>query len=144
MPKRPARLKTRNTWLGAGVILVLGALNAPALAGFAQDTYHHWEINQPEYKARYGHWVLASLPEKYRLNSIHAVLLHTGKVLLMAGSGNNVKLFDGGVFKSTLWDPVTDTFKKIDTPADLFCSGHTQLPDGRILIAGGTARYEVL
>lgn len=65
-------------------------------------------------------------------------------MLLIAGSGNNVEQFDGGVFKSTLWDPATDTFKKIDTPADLFCGGHAQLPDGRILIAGSTARYEVL
>ncbi|WP_151478533.1 radical copper oxidase GlxA [Streptomyces albicerus] len=144
MAKRPSRLTTRKTLLGATAVVALVALNAPAVAGFAQHVYHRWEINQPEYKAKYGHWALASLPEKYQLNSIHAILLHTGKVLLIAGSGNNVKQFDGGVFKSTLWDPAMDTFKKIDTPADLFCGGHAQLPDGKVLIAGGTARYEVL
>ncbi|MEV7891872.1 kelch motif-containing protein [Streptomyces sp. NPDC002817] len=144
MAKRPSRLSTRKTLLGAAAVVALATLNAPAMAGFAQHAYHRWETSQPEYKARYGHWALASLPEKYRLNSIHAILLHTGKVLLIAGSGNDVEQFDGGAFKSTLWDPAADTFKKIDTPADLFCGGHAQLPDGRILVAGGTARYEVL
>ena len=37
-----------------------------------------------------------------------------------------------------------NTFKKIPTPDDFFCSGHAQLPDGRLLVAGGTARYELL
>lgn len=144
MAKRPARLTTRKTLLGATAAVALVTVNAPAIAGFAEHAYHRYEINQPEYKARYGHWALAALPETDQLNSIHAILLHTGKVLLIAGSGNNVKHFKGSVFKSTLWDPATDTFKKIDTPADLFCGGHTQLPDGKILIAGGTGRYEVL
>ncbi|WP_406175851.1 galactose oxidase-like domain-containing protein [Streptomyces sp. NBC_00996] len=144
MTKRSARLTTRKTLLAAGAAVALAALNAPAVAGFARHAYHRYEINQLDYKARYGHWALAALPETYQLNSIHAILLHTGKVLLIAGSGNNVTQLDGGVFKSTLWDPASDTFKKIDTPADLFCGGHTQLPDGRILIAGGTARHEVL
>lgn len=144
MAKRFERLTTRKTLLGTAAVAVLVTVNAPAVTGFAKHVHHHWEINRPEYKARYGHWSLASLPDKYQLNSIHAILLHTGKVLLIAGSGNNVKQFDGGVFKSTLWDPATDTFKKIDTPADLFCGGHAQLPDGKVLVAGGTARYEAL
>jgi hypothetical protein len=32
----------------------------------------------------------------------------------------------------------------IPTPWDLFCAGHIELPDGNILVAGGTARYENL
>ncbi|PWI14417.1 galactose oxidase [Streptomyces sp. Act143] len=144
MAQRPPRRTTRKTLFGVAAFVALATLNAPAVAGFAQHAYHRWEVNQPEYKAKYGHWALADLPKKYQLNSIHAILLHTGKVLLIAGSGNSVKQFDGGVFRSTLWDPTADTFKKIDTPADLFCGGHAQLPDGNVLIAGGTARYEVL
>ncbi|XUL85407.1 galactose oxidase-like domain-containing protein [Streptomyces galilaeus] len=144
MAKRPPRLITRKTLLGTAAIVALAVLNAPAVAGFAQHAYHHYEINQPQYRAKYGHWALAALPYGDEPNAIHAILLHTGKVLLIAGSGNNVEQFNGGVFKSTVWDPAADTFKKIDTPADLFCGGHTQLRDGRILIAGGTARYEVL
>ncbi|MCC2275249.1 kelch motif-containing protein [Streptomyces sp. ET3-23] len=140
---RPSR-KVRSTLLGSAAVLVLAGLNAPAAVDYAESAYHDYKINQPEYKARYGHWAVAEMPAKYRLDSIHATLLPTGKVLLIAGSGNNIKLFKGGTFKSTLWDPVRNTFKKIDTPKDLFCGGHTQLPDGRLLVAGGTARYEVL
>lgn len=65
-------------------------------------------------------------------------------MLLIAGSGNSQKNFDAGTFETVLWDPVKNTFKKIPTPVDFFCSGHTQLPDGRLLVAGGTARYEIL
>ncbi|QKV96086.1 DUF1929 domain-containing protein [Streptomyces sp. NA02950] len=137
----PAR---RKTLLGATAVAMVAGLNAPALIDFSRSRYHEFKINQPEYLARYGHWDVADMPERFQLNSIHATLLPTGKVLLIAGSGNNIRLFKGGAFKSTLWDPVRNTFKKIATPKDLFCSGHTQLPDGRLLIAGGTARYEVL
>ena len=49
-----------------------------------------------------------------------------------------------GSFDTVLWDPRKNTFKKIPTPDDFFCSGHAQLPDGRLLVAGGTARYETL
>lgn len=85
-----------------------------------------------------------SIPEEYRTNAIHAALLHTGKVLIVAGSGNDEANFDEGTFDTVLWDPRDDSFKKVDTPEDLFCSGHSQLADGRLLVAGGTARYEVL
>ncbi len=134
----------RRTLLGATLVAMAAGLNAPALIGISRSRYHEFEINQPEHLARYGHWDVADMPDRFQLNSIHATLLPTGKVLLIAGSGNNIRLFEGGAFKSTLWDPARNTFQKIATPKDLFCSGHTQMPDGRLLIAGGTARYEVL
>src|SRR5262249_15431619 len=65
-------------------------------------------------------------------------------VLIMAGSGNNQALFDAGTFKTLLLDPVTMKERLIHTPWDLFCAGHIELPDGNILVAGGTARYENL
>jgi hypothetical protein len=79
-----------------------------------------------------------------RVNAVHAALLRTGKVLIIAGSGNNRKQFDAGSFKTLLWDPATGRFEKVPTPSDMFCAGHAFLPDGRLLIAGGTRRYEVL
>ncbi|WP_255946251.1 kelch motif-containing protein [Streptomyces odontomachi] len=144
MTPRRARRKARRTWLGAGVVLLLVGLNAPAVVGFARHEYHRYAVNRPAYKAQQGHWAPAPAPRRFQLNAIHAIMLHTGKVLLIAGSGNDVKHFHGGTFRSTLWDPVKNTFKKIDTPDDLFCAGHAQLPDGKILIAGGTGSYEVL
>jgi hypothetical protein len=136
--------QTRKTALGATAFVVLAAMNGPAALGFAEHSYHLYKINQPRYKALYGHWDLVNVPKQYRINSIHAALLHTGKVLMIAGSGNNEKNFRAGTFQSVLWDPVKNTFKEIATPKDMFCGGHAQLPGGQLLVAGGTARYEKL
>ncbi|MFD7709839.1 galactose oxidase-like domain-containing protein [Streptomyces sp. NPDC059785] len=136
--------KTKKTVLGIGGVALLAGLNAPAALGFAEKQYYEYKIAQPAYKARYGSWSQLGIPKEYRTNAIHAALLHTGKVLIVAGSGNEIKKFDKGSFDTILWDPRTDTFKKIPTPEDFFCSGHAQLPDGRLLVAGGTARYEQL
>ncbi|MFE0675504.1 galactose oxidase-like domain-containing protein [Streptomyces sp. NPDC058867] len=136
--------KTRKTVLGIGGIALLASLNAPAVLDFAGEKYHEYKIAQPGYKARYGSWSHVDIPEEFRTNAIHAALLHTGKVLIVAGSGNEQKKFDRGSFDTVLWDPEANTFKKIPTPDDFFCSGHAQLPDGRLLVAGGTARYELL
>ncbi|MGX1795471.1 galactose oxidase-like domain-containing protein [Streptomyces albidoflavus] len=136
--------KFKKTALGVGGVAVLAGLNAPAAISFAQDQYHQYKIAQPAYQKKYGSWKQVSIPEEYRTNAIHAALLHTGKVLIVAGSGNDEANFDEGTFDTVLWDPRDDSFKKVETPEDLFCSGHSQLADGRLLVAGGTARYEVL
>ncbi|MFC7303820.1 galactose oxidase-like domain-containing protein [Streptomyces monticola] len=143
MGYRPSR-RTARVLLGSGVVLVLAATNAPAVYDFASTQYHAYEIDQPEYKQEHGHWRTVDVPEQYRINTIHAALLHTGKVLLIAGSGNNAKMFDAKTFRTVLWDPVKNTFENVSTPNDLFCAGHTQLPDGNLLVAGGTQRYETL
>ncbi|MFJ3225434.1 galactose oxidase-like domain-containing protein [Streptomyces sp. NPDC086783] len=143
MAHRPSK-KTRKTVLSIGGIAVLAGLNAPAALGFAEEQYYEYKIAQPAYKARYGSWSQLDIPKEFRTNAIHAALLHTGKVLIVAGSGNEIKKFDKGSFDTVLWDPRKNTFKKIPTPDDFFCSGHAQLPDGRLLVAGGTARYERL
>ncbi|MEU9121753.1 kelch motif-containing protein [Streptomyces sp. NPDC048506] len=143
MMYRPSR-RTRRVAITTGVVLVLAGMNGPALYGFASKQYHDYEINKPEYKAANGHWDVVDVPDRYRINTIHAALLHTGKVLLVAGSGNNAANFRAKSFRTVLWDPEKNTFKNIPTPKDLFCSGHTQLPDGKLLVAGGTQRYEKL
>ncbi|MFF8813491.1 galactose oxidase-like domain-containing protein [Streptomyces pactum] len=143
MKYRPSS-RTRRHAIGTAVVLVLAGLNGPALYRFGSERYHEYRINQPEYKAGNGHWKVVDVPEKYRINTIHAALLHTGKVLLIAGSGNNAKNFAAKSFRSVLWDPARNTFTDIPTPKDMFCAGHTQLPDGRLLVAGGTQRYEKL
>ncbi|MFI0717074.1 galactose oxidase-like domain-containing protein [Streptomyces inhibens] len=143
MKYRPSR-RTRRVAIATAVVLALAGMNGPALYGFASEKYHQYKINKPEYKAANGHWDVVDVPDKYRINTIHAALLHTGKVLLVAGSGNNAANFRAKSFRTVLWDPEKNTFKNIDTPKDLFCSGHTQLPDGKLLVAGGTQRYEKL
>ncbi|MET7546251.1 kelch motif-containing protein [Streptomyces sp. NPDC005479] len=143
MKYRPSR-RTRRMAISTAVVLALSGANGPWLYRFGSERYHAYTIDKPEYKATNGHWDFLDVPSEFRINTIHAALLHTGKVLLVAGSGNNQKNFDAKSFRSVLWDPGADTFKNIPTPKDMFCSGHTQLPDGKLLIAGGTKRYEKL
>ncbi|MFB7321582.1 galactose oxidase-like domain-containing protein [Streptomyces sp. NPDC056190] len=136
--------RARRLGIGAVVVVALAAMNGPWLYRFGTERYHQYKINNPEYKAENGHWKIVEFPKEYRQNTIHAVLLHTGKVLMVAGSGNNKQNFDARQFDTRIWDPVKGTVKKVPTPEDLFCTGHTQLADGNILIAGGTKRYEKL
>lgn len=87
----------------------------------------------------FGSWQRTSynLP----MRAIHATLLRTGKVLLLAGSGNTSSAFTAGSFKAGLLNPSTGSYKAVDPPYDMFCAGHAQLPNGNILIVGGTVAY---
>lgn len=88
-----------------------------------------------------GTWRPSANPSPVR--AVHAALMRTGKVLLIAGSGNDRDSFAAGTFRTAVYDPVSDSFNtNITTPYDLFCSGHAFLPDGRLLVAGGTAAYQ--
>ncbi|MFJ3820360.1 radical copper oxidase GlxA [Streptomyces nodosus] len=144
MRDRTVRRRARRLALGTTVVLALAGMNGPWLYRFGTERYHDYTINKPEYKAENGHWEIVEFPEEYRQDTIHAALLHTGKVLMVAGSGNNQENFDRKRFDTRIWDPVKGTVKKVPTPSDLFCTGHTQLAGGNLLIAGGTKRYEKL
>ncbi|MEU9276746.1 kelch motif-containing protein [Streptomyces sp. NPDC048342] len=138
------RRRARRLAISTVVFLALAGMNGPWLYRFGTERYHQYKIDRPEYKAANGHWDIVEFPKEYRQDTIHAVLLHTGKVLLVAGSGNNQDNFDAKIYDSRIWDPVKGTVEKVPTPADLFCTGHTQLANGNVLIAGGTKRYEKL
>lgn len=60
---------------------------------------------------------------------IHLHLLPTGKVLFWGERG-----------AAQIWDPANPGagFTPVSKTFQIFCSGHTFLPDGRLLIAGGT------
>lgn len=138
------RRRARRLAIGTAVVLALAGMNGPWLYRFGTEKYHQYKIDRPEYKAANGKWDIIEFPEEYRQHTIHAALLHTGKVLLIAGSGNDQENFDAKKFDTRIWDPVKGTIKKVPTPNDLFCTGHTQLANGNLLIAGGTKRYEKL
>ncbi|MEU5315871.1 kelch motif-containing protein [Streptomyces sp. NPDC021056] len=144
MNDRAGRRRARRLAIGTAVVLALAGMNGPWLYRFGTEKYHQYQINKPEYKADNGKWEVVDFPEEFRQNTIHAALLRTGKVLLVAGSGNNQENFDAKKFDTRIWDPVKGTIKKVPTPSDLFCTGHTQLSNGNLLIAGGTKRYEKL
>ncbi len=126
------------------VVGALVAINGPTLVSAGRNALHEYKINSQGYKEKSGHWAMLDVPPNLRVNALHAALLRTGKVLIIAGSGNNREEFEAGKFKSLLWDPETGEYKRVHTPSDMFCAGHTFLPDGKLLIAGGTRRYEKL
>jgi hypothetical protein len=125
------------------VVAVLGA-NVPTVGAAVKDWYHNYQITRLAYEAKYGLWTELNIPSKFRVNGIHSTLLYNGDVLIMAGSGNDQAFFNAGTFKTLLLNPETMQMRMIPTPWDVFCAGHIELPDGNILIAGGTARYENL
>ncbi|MDI3329113.1 MAG: galactose oxidase early set domain-containing protein [Micrococcus sp.] len=86
-----------------------------------------------------GAWEVFDAPMPLR--SIHATLLSDGRVLLIAGSGNDEAAFNAGEFTASVWDPTTGAFTDIPVPYDMFCVGHVTLPDGKVLLGGGTMEY---
>ncbi len=79
------------------------------------------------------------LPFGSPMNPVHIALLRTGKVLIIAGSGNypTEKVFTAGV-----WDPPAGFVRTQTIGTDMFCNGMVMLPDGRAFVVGGTKSYE--
>jgi galactose oxidase-like protein/concanavalin A-like lectin/glucanase superfamily protein/Big-like domain-containing protein len=85
------------------------------------------EVAPPADPAAVGQW---AGPFAWPLVSIHSILLPSGKVLLFDDHTTNA-----GV---QIWDPVTGTLtSKPYSATNLFCSGHTLLANGKVLVAGG-------
>jgi hypothetical protein len=109
---------------------------------------------------------------QFRHLPVHVALLHTGKVLAFGGSGNDetrltspysAEIFEPDMLLQETFEKARssnfeehshDGNKRFDTPngrvyeiptevdGDIFCSGHAFLPDGRLMIAGGTYKYD--
>ena len=80
-----------------------------------------------------GSW---SAPFDWPVIAMHASLLPDGRVISWDrtfNSSNNQNR------QSAIWDPRTGSFERdpVDGNADLFCSGHILLPNGKLFIAGG-------
>src|SRR5882757_5125915 len=70
-----------------------------------------------------GSW---SSPVSLPAVAVNIILLKNNKELLYQ---------DGAT--ATVWDYVANTFTNVPQSADLFCSGHALMADGRILVVGG-------
>lgn len=146
MKPRPRPSLARRMASGTVAVVVLAVVafaNRPVLAA-GSEALHNYNINRQSYKERYGHWARLPVPAGFRVNAIHAAMLSTGKVLIVAGSGNNRDQFEAGTFRTVLYDPRTGKFSRVPTPTDVFCAGHSFLANGNLLVAGGTKSYEVL
>ena len=78
--------------------------------------------------AAVGQW---SAPFDVGMVAVNMVMMHTGKVLMFAGSY-------AASWVERVWDPENGSITLVPNPYyNLFCAGHSQLADGRILIVGG-------
>jgi len=73
--------------------------------------------------------------------AIHSALLPNGKIFYLAGSGFH-RDRPNGPFEGRIFDPATNSEVQLSTAEDLFCTGLTNLPDGNVLLAGGTLLYD--
>ncbi len=78
--------------------------------------------------------------------AVHAALLVTNKIVYFAGDQHDPGQFAHGLFdQARVFDCTTGRVDRCQpTPeiTDLFCGGQALMPDGRVLIAGGTSRFD--
>ena len=80
-----------------------------------------------------GQW---SAPVSWPLVAVHMILQPAGNVLVMdawADAPNTQRI----------WKPANGTFVAVPCGANLFCSGHILLPDGRTLVIGGNVAADI-
>ena len=73
------------------------------------------------------------------INPVHLALLHTGEVLVVAGSGNVATETN---FRAAVWNPQANTIETHSLVWDMFCNAMVVLPDGRAFINGGNLQYD--
>ena len=100
----------------AGVVLVLVTASGGAQQASAQvSTMGEWSPPMP--------WPVAG---------VHAAVLPTGKVLHYSYP----QTWQGS--EAWLWDPQTGTLVPAPINRNVFCGAHSFLPDGKLLVTGGT------
>ncbi len=97
-----------------------------------------------------GKW--STLSYTMPINPIHVALLHNGKILVVAGSGNCPSTLAGCPSGSPygpannsgalLLDPTNGNITQFNVSWDMFCNGMVVLADGRAFINGGTQAYD--
>lgn len=107
---------------------------------------HVTELSRPVFVEKFdGRWFTVGGENQAQILAVHAAVLRTGKIVYFGGDQHTGKLNqDGDVDHTRLFDCQTHDITSVTGlpgNADLFCSGHAQLPDGRILAAGGTHQW---
>ncbi|MGA9800313.1 MAG: IPT/TIG domain-containing protein, partial [Terriglobales bacterium] len=134
MTRRTSRPVLRAALLIYLLMILLG-VSAPAAMAQANVT---------------GQW--STLNYQMTINPVHVALMHNGKILVIAGSGNCPPSQSGcptgppysGTNHSgaTVLDPVAKTLTQLTLSWDMFCNSMTVLQDGRVFVNGGTVAYD--
>lgn len=112
--------------------------NPQGIAAF--DNFTVRPVERPEDPAVDGRW--EELEIDTQVLAVHAAVMpETGQVLYLSGSGNDPDRHAAFEFESRLFDPITGEIEGLTTAGDVFCAGHAFLPDGSLLIPGGTEAY---
>ena len=132
-------------------LVILISLSLAGCGGGAAASSPSTTPSQPGHTVT-GHpnGVWNTLPTTMPINPIHAALLHTGKILVVTGSGNcppqQAGCPQGAPYAqgAALLDLSTNKATAMPTAWDMFCNGMSIMPDGRVLINGGTKGYGAL
>src|SRR5215471_7216797 len=77
-------------------------------------------LGQPQPQGRWQ-----TQPYQVPINPIHVALMHDGKILMVAGSGNNAANLGSGNLKAAILDPATGAAVVQKLGWDMFCEGMT-------------------
>jgi hypothetical protein len=118
-------------------------VNATIGDGFAQAVIKDDDLTPPEATNpfQFGQWGPC---EELEGVPVHINLLPDGR-LLYWGRDKHADTWDtAGTSNTFTWHPVTKAKSGaiVNSTTNLFCSAHSFLPDGRLMVAGGHNRYE--
>ncbi|MDX6707936.1 MAG: hypothetical protein QOI48_3782 [Solirubrobacteraceae bacterium] len=131
--------KHDKTWVRAGG-------DASLTTAKESDAHQHPFTFTVEPNAKYGLW---SEVFELRNTAVHAHVLPDGRVLMWGRRDRPAQTINTHECTPYVWDPnkcgTADEYKTTPQPTlangkttvNLFCAGHTFLPDGRLLVVGG-------
>ena len=140
----------RGSAVGGGTDLTVGVsgqLNVGDAVTAQQRLCHHISpMSKPVIVQEFlGRWFQVGGDTAAEILAVHAALLHTGKIVYFGGDQHTGSLNSSGdVDHTRLFDCATHAITPVTGlpgNVDLFCSGHAQLADGRVLAAGGTRNW---
>lgn len=124
---------------GSGVVGVVGGMIFGRMynnfGDIAQN--NNYALKNLAYADTLGSWSLGANMSK---TPIHATLLPTGWIIYLTGS-DYAPTQQKGPYWVGLFDPDTGIQKSDTVPHDVFCCGHCLLPNGNLLLTGGTLAY---
>jgi hypothetical protein len=140
----------RGSAVGGGTDLMVGVSGQLAVGdsvtALQRLCEHISPMSQPVIVQEFlGRWIQVGGDTAAGILAVHAALLHTGKIVYFGGDQHTGSLnASGDVDHTRLFDCETHAITPVTglpDNVDLFCAGHAQLADGRILAAGGTRKW---